>query len=63
MHRHVWKIISKEEQPSTIETWRKTGQYVSGKGLYAHDLIGLSRKPIIVTYKCEKCGSEKVERK
>jgi hypothetical protein len=61
-HRHVWKIVEKTEQPSTIEAYRALGGTITADGAWPHELDALSRKTFVVTSRCEKCGTEKVER-
>lgn len=54
---HKWNVVEKVEHQSPFEM-------TSNEGLYLERARGIDvfRKPVIVTYRCEKCGSEKVER-
>lgn len=55
--RHVWKVAEKIEHPSFIEAVTANGSVIRA----LEDIVGHER-PVIVTYRCEKCGTEKVER-
>jgi len=59
MHRHVWKIVSKEIQLSAYDQIVASGQVIRdmdrpGTALFEH--------PVIVTAQCVGCDSEKVYR-
>ena len=56
MHRHTWTIVDQREQPSPIELIGT--REVNGFG----SIYDLAIKPVIVTRKCEKCGTEEVKR-
>lgn len=62
MHRHKWKVVDKIKQQSTLEAYRSQGMRVSFKNAWPDELEKLSRNPYIVTYECEKCGTQKVKR-
>lgn len=57
-HFHIWKIVSQETQPSA---WEQMNQHTYVQKLDRADAT-LFAKPVIVTYKCAVCGSQKVER-
>lgn len=58
MCRHSWRITDRTEQLSPIELFRAAG----GTSFKQADQENMFRKPIIVTYECPRCGSQKVER-
>jgi hypothetical protein len=59
MHLHKWIIVSKEIQPSPWDEMVKSGATkIEWKG----DPKESTRRECIVSYKCNECGSEKVER-
>lgn len=59
MHRHIWKIISKEEQLSPWENMTKLGATsIDWRG----DPRDAHRKDIIVRSHCDICKNEKIER-
>jgi hypothetical protein len=55
IHHHVWKIIDQVEQPSAAEMAKE----IKARNARADDLFV---RPVIVSYRCERCGTEKVER-
>jgi hypothetical protein len=58
MHRHIWKITQRDEQPSPKEILGGAAfKYQSSE-----DPLNFLRRPVVVTYRCERCGSERVER-
>lgn len=57
-HRHIWKIESQVTQQSMWEMIT-TGVKTLGDASLPADAF---TQPVIVTYKCEACGSQKVER-
>lgn len=54
---HLWTIIEKVILPSAFEQISKNGpqQEVEGHIAYFH-------KPVIVTSRCERCGTMRVQR-
>jgi len=52
---HRWKIMAKDILPSMIEQLAGLNVEMKGQSVSSY-------KPCIVHYRCEKCGSEKVER-
>lgn len=57
---HRWTVLEKTEHPSAAEAAAKTGQvFQKTFGCSPAELYG---RPVIVTYRCSKCGAEKVER-
>ena len=60
-HKHKWKIVSQEEQPSSLELMRQVGvtNFKSG-GFETWESV--SRRPVIVKRVCETCGTEEVRR-
>lgn len=52
---HRWVVKEKEVLPSLLEQMAAAG----GGHSEAYEL---GHKPCIVTYRCEKCGAEKVRR-
>lgn len=55
---HRWKIVEKEVLLSTLEQLSAAGALEISGGSPSK----MSHKPCIVTKRCEKCGTEKVER-
>lgn len=56
LHRHVWKVVSKEHQPSPLVQLAQ--HHVSASKIWGEQWM---RESWLVTYHCETCGSEKVE--
>jgi hypothetical protein len=54
---HRWIVIKQIEQPSAFDELRKAG-VVRVTNLHEDGFIHYH----MITYKCEKCGNEKVER-
>lgn len=57
--RHVWKIVKKEELKSSLDVMRDRG-VTKFKGWGWETWSDLAHRPHLITYKCERCGSEKV---
>lgn len=62
IHRHVWKIVSQVEQPSSMERVRDAGGNFRFKDAWASEVEAATRRTIVVTARCERCGTEKVYR-
>lgn len=56
---HLWKVVEKTEQPSAVEVMADKGLVLAD---YAGPVGATYRRPVIVTYRCAKCGAEKVQR-
>lgn len=56
---HVWKVIGQETLPSGIEQMGADAREIECGGAL---MLRMVHKPCIVMSRCEKCGSEKVER-
>lgn len=67
MHRHIWKVVEKVEQPAPVELMQPGVEFVQKPGWHGMGGIDdissreLLHRPVIVTYRCE-CGGEKVAR-
>ena len=59
MHKHLWKIESTVTQQAPVEMLRPAGVAPIGDLRVPADFF---KQPVIVTYTCETCGSQKVER-
>lgn len=59
-HRHRWIIHKQEEQPSPGELFAQSG----GESFEARsgNVVAFYTRPVIMTYRCIGCGSEKVVR-
>ena len=57
---HRWTVVEKTEQPSPAEVYTSTGSRI--RSLEGSCVLAMLKKPVIVTYRCAKCGAEKVER-
>lgn len=57
MHRHVWKVESQRVEESPFDQLARLGP-TSLKNLPE----GFFRRDVVVTYRCESCGEEKVAR-
>jgi hypothetical protein len=64
LHRHVWEIQEKLEQPSPAEAAREIGAdlVVDTSRLDAEPVLAMHRRSIIVTSKCVVCQTERVKR-
>jgi hypothetical protein len=58
MHRHIWKIESKVTQQSA---WEQITQHADVQEVGRAN-SRMFVQPVIVTYRCEGCGAQKVER-
>lgn len=61
-HRHVWKVIDKDEQLSPQDELLRAGVSTSGVKVPGHAVHEFLHKPVIVTRRCETCGNEEVRR-
>ena len=59
-HRHIWKVLSSETHPSVLDQTHGQFNYKGGFGLVS--LEQLNRRDVVVTRKCEICGTEEVKR-
>lgn len=57
MYIHSWKVVTQVTHDSGYEQVTKRGVGFNAKGY--EDFF---KRSIIVTYRCQKCDSEKVER-
>jgi hypothetical protein len=56
---HRWTITDKTEQPSRVEIATDAGLLINSRG---HAAMASCVRPVIVVYRCSKCGAQKVER-
>ena len=57
-HRHKWIVVEKQEQPSMLDKLIPAGVTRFKTG-WAYDI---SKRDVIVHYRCEGCGRERVQR-
>ncbi len=58
-HRHKWIVLDKQVFDSPFEVWLANG----GKNFKVDAFsFGWFEKEVVVHYKCEKCGTERVTR-
>ena len=62
MHRHVWVVTGMKELQSPIDVSKEVGLNVSMNGAWANELRTLTYRATLVTSRCEKCHSERVQR-
>jgi hypothetical protein len=56
MHKHKWIVTKQETLPSA---WEQLDKNLTDLKTRGYDLFS---KDVIVNYRCESCGTEKVER-
>ena len=56
---HVWEIIESKESESPLEIARSNGVGLCDQ-ISTEEILQVSRRPLIVAYKCSKCGTQKV---
>jgi len=59
-HRHVWKIVKQVEQPSPFDVMAEKGA-IPTKVTDPHVHMMFARS-VIVTRRCDLCGTEEVRR-
>jgi hypothetical protein len=62
IHRHRWTVVSIEKLPSIFEVFEPRGVHLESERATVMDLAQIVRVPVIVRYRCAKCGTEKVRR-
>ena len=62
IHRHKWIVVSQDEQPSSLEIANQTGSDLSMKHGFAHEVIMMTTRPVIVKRSCKICQTEEVKR-
>lgn len=57
IHRHVWKVVEKVEHPSPMEQMGPREFDLKGYGMSSW-----FERPVIVTFECSRCETQKVKR-
>lgn len=57
IHRHIWKVIDRVEHPSAWEQMTDSGK--RKPTIEASDLLSFYQRDVIVTRKCEVCGTDR----
>jgi endonuclease/exonuclease/phosphatase (EEP) superfamily protein YafD len=61
LHRHRWHVIDRTVLDSPLDKLLARGLQ-NFKSHSAQDTETLTHRPVIVTYRCERCEAEKVVR-